>query len=67
MFTNTTLKCLGFWGDFYGEAFSLSKQFDRGHKSVHNKQPNGSFFFCSYAKPFTFREDMSARFLNAIR
>ena len=45
MFTNTTLKCLGFGGTFYCGAFSLSKQFDGGHKSVHNKQTNGSFLF----------------------
>ena len=34
-------------------------------KRVHNTQPKYSFL--AYEKSYTFREDMSARFLNAIK
>ena len=65
LFTNMTLKRLGFGGtSFYGGAFSISKQYDGGHMSVHNPATQHAAklqLSVRPQKPYTFPEDMSAR------
>ena len=58
-----TLNRLGFSGTASGH-FHLSNN-ETENMLVHNTQPNYSFLFV-YEKLYTFRENLSARFLNAL-
>ena len=60
LFTNTTLDRLGSGGIFI---FKTIKR----RTLVHNTQPNYSFLFICKSVLYILREDMSARFSNAIK